>query len=164
MESKAASDDAGEKAVQRLDESERKGEQPARRVSYLLPLMTAISLSLGAACSRSAVNQTLRQALAQEIVSLGGDTNKLPAVELTGAISIKRDAMGAVIDSAGLRFEEAKLFFASAYGEPRFYTKATDEHGPIYVFPPKQAGISIFITSTRRGCEITLLRPIKTPP
>ncbi len=138
---------------------------PGNKVTFGIKIISVLAflwLGLGAACTRMVHGPSLRQRLAEEIVLIGGSTNTLPSVELRGEANIKRDALGAAIDVNGLSFAEVRRFFSSAYGEPRFYTGATVEHGPIFTFHPKQAGIAIFISSTPDGCQITLLRPMKS--
>ena len=95
-----------------------------------------------------------------EIGSLGGNTNGLSSAgQVQGRWTIRRDRFGAAINTDGIRFDTITNLLTVAYGEPLFYSAANARHGQTYIYHPTNAGISIFVSSTRTGAEITLTKP-----
>ena len=100
-----------------------------------------------------------------EIIFLGGKTNSLArSSRLEGGWTVTRDKFGAAINTEGIRFETITNLLTTAYGEPQFYTAANERHGPTYVYLPANAGISIFVSSTKAGAEVTLTKPLEMFP
>jgi len=98
--------------------------------------------------------------LANEIGVLGGQTNTLDLSRgLWGQWTVKRDKFGAAIDATGIEFEPITNFLSAAYGEPRYYSAANARHGIVYLYHRTNAGVSIFVSRTRSGAEVTLYKP-----
>ena len=99
--------------------------------------------------------------LRREIFSLGGKTNSMVGtIELQGKWSIKRDQFGELINTEGIQFDALTNVLTATYGEPKFYTGAYVGHGPVYLFPLTNVGISILVSATKSGAEVTLLKPM----
>jgi hypothetical protein len=97
-----------------------------------------------------------------EIGQLGGMTNRLPNHTLSkGNWSFRRDQFGIAIDINGISFSEITNYLTQAYGEPLFYTGGNALRGPIYLYPPTNAGIAIFVASTKNGVEVTLTKSVE---
>ena len=98
--------------------------------------------------------------LRHEIEALGGTPRPLaPMAGPNGSWVVHRDKLGAAIDTEGISFEVITNSLTRAYGEPRFYSGANERHGPTYVYVPENPGISIFVSSTEKGAEVTLAKP-----
>lgn len=97
--------------------------------------------------------------LIKEIGKLGGHTNRLScSTDLQGEWSFNRDRLGLAIDTVGITFEAITNFLTSAYGEPLFYARSNVRHGPIFLYPPRNTGIAIFVCKTELGAEVTLTK------
>jgi hypothetical protein len=100
--------------------------------------------------------------LRSEINSLGGKTEGLVgSVELQGKWAVKRDQWGELIETDGIQFEAITNILTRAYGQPKFYTRASPGRGPIYLYPPANAGIAISVCITQFGAELDLLKPMR---
>lgn len=123
----------------------------------LLNLATVGVMSLLFACR---TKESLGDLLTTEIGSLGGRTNRLhQTANLGGKWSVSRDQFGTAIDTEGIRFDAITNLLTTAYGEPRLYSGRNERHGPVYLYPPTTAGISVFVSSTTTGAEVTLTKP-----
>jgi|SRR6185369_15987849 len=103
--------------------------------------------------------------LSNEIASLGGRTNGLAGSDvLLGRWTTTRDELGAAIDTKGIGYEQLSNLLTRAYGVPQFYSAGNVRHGPTFIYPLTNAGISIFISSTETGAELTLTKPLRKIP
>lgn len=122
----------------------------------------ACALVFLAGCARQ---QNFTSFFAKEVSAIGGQTNHFDTEQsLYGKWKIKRDGLGAAIDVKGIRFEVITNLLTAAYGHPQFYCPANPRHGPTYVYPASRAGISIFVSGTEHGAEITLTKPLSVTP
>jgi hypothetical protein len=100
--------------------------------------------------------------LRNEIASLGGRTNELvQAYELIGKWTKSSDQLGAAIDTKDIGYDHLMNLLTRAYGEPLFYSGANERHGPTYLWPSTNVGISIFISRKGQGAEVTLTKPLE---
>lgn len=121
---------------------------------------TAVFLTFGCEPKRDFVSF-----MANEIGSLGGRTNGLAgSTVILGEWKAEHDSLGAAINTQGIQFETITNVLTAAYGEPQFYCAANERHGPTYIYPQTKIGISIFVSSTKTGAEVTLTKPIAKSP
>lgn len=99
--------------------------------------------------------------LSSEIVSLGGkplltDTDEF----IDGNWSVRRDDFGSAIDVKNLRFSSLTNLLTTVYGNPELYSPANERHDETYLYHFSQAGVSIFVSATDDGAEVTLTKPL----
>jgi hypothetical protein len=132
--------------------------------AYSVGLLTrAVVCALTVFVASCAAKQDFLPFLASEVASLGGKKGHAAGTAaLYGTWTIHRDEFGAAITTKGIGFEAITNVLTKAYGQPRFYCPANKRHGPTYVYPATNAGIAIFVSSTKAGAEVTLTKPLDT--
>jgi len=124
------------------------------------PGVVAILVSVGLCIPACQKRANFVHFLSQEVGALGGKTNSLATANvLLGRWKVRHDQFGAAIDTDGINFAAISNTLTSVYGIPQFYTRANNRHGPTYLYTPSNAGISIFVSATKDGAEVTLLKP-----
>jgi hypothetical protein len=125
----------------------------------------AMSCAFGIFVSGCGQKDNFAGFLASEIGSLGGKSNSLKGADMpVGRWTVKHDQFGAAIDTEGIGFEPITNMLTSAFGAPQFYSAANDRHGTTYLYPYTNAGIAIFVSSTKAGAEVTLTKPLGKAP
>ena len=78
---------------------------------------------------------------------------------MEGRWSVRRDEFGSAIDVENVQFEALTNILTTAYGEPVPYAPPNKRHGGTYLYHFSKAGISVFVSPTDYGAEVTLTKP-----
>lgn len=99
--------------------------------------------------------------ISEEIIKLGGKTNKLEKITIDGTWEVKRDELGVAINLKPGKYDAITNALSTEFGSPMTYIKANKYHGATYLYPWNKVGVSIYVKETTNCTEITLTKPIR---